>query len=263
MSSRKSRSISRKPIPWTICLDYDGTIFAGHTNGINQTQKPMNLENETWFKTMLAKWQNDGHYVAIVTRGVRDNMADYITGINIDCIKVEPTTEITDNKKLYIYGADDYNDMRLRSDIWADRKVEIVGKFIKAVGEFIKADGGGDERMVFADDTTINVEAMRKAYPHDNIVNAGKNGDYKAMFRKVDDIVDLTTNKDAFYVQMDAEIKTRTDEQRWDTIKKVGKACVGAACLASAYYLSQKTQDGGKSKRQRKQTKKRRRKTKN
>ena len=215
----------------------------------------MNLENETWFKTMLAKWQNDGHYVAIVTRGVRDNMADYITRINIDCVKVEPKTEITDNKKLYIYGANDCADMR-DAIMWSKRKVEIVGEFINAVG-------GSDKRMVFADDTMINLDAMRKTYPPNNIVDAGKKGDYRAMFREVDDIVDPTTNKDAFYGQMDAEIKTRTDEQRWGTIKKVGKACVGAACLASAYYLSQKTQDGGKSKRQRKQTKKRRRKTKN
>ena len=93
----------------------------------------MNLENETWFKTMLAKWQNDGHYVAIVTRGVRDNMADYITRINIDCVKVEPKTEITDNKKLYIYGANDYNDMK-DPTMWSKRKVEIVGEFINAVG---------------------------------------------------------------------------------------------------------------------------------
>ena len=263
MSSRRSRSRSRSrsrksPEPWTICLDYDGTIFEGHTNGTNQKNNPMNLENEIWFKSMLKKWQGDGHYVAIITRGVRDNMADYITRINIDCIKVEPTTEITDNKKLYIYGADDYDDMR-DATTWSKRKVNIVGKFIKAVG-------GIDERMVFADDTMINIEAMRVVYSHDNIVNAGKNGDYKAMFREVDDIVDLTTNKDAFYGQMDAEIKTRTDEQRWSTIKKASVACVGAAC---AYYLSQKTQEVGgvKSKRNRKhkskQTKKHRRNKKN
>ena len=167
----------------------------------------MNLENEIWFKTMLTKWQNDGHYVAIVTRGVRDNMADYITGINIDCVKVEAKTAINDHNKLYIYGADDYDDMIRRSNIWAGRKVELVGEFVNAVG-------GSYERMVFADDTMINLAAMRKAYPHDNIVNAGEKGDYKAMFHEVDDIVDPTANKDAFYEQMNAEIKTRADEQR-------------------------------------------------
>ena len=217
--------MSRKQ--WTICLDYDGTIFEGHTSGLNQKQKPMNLENETWFKTMLAKWQNDGHYVAIVTRGVRDNMADYITKINIDCVKVEPKTEITDNKKLYIYGADDYSDMR-DAIMWSKRKVEIVGEFIEAVG-------GSDERMVFADDTMINVEAMWKTYPPKNIVNAGKKGDYKAMFREVDDIVDP---KDAFNASIEYEEK---DKKRRDTI----------------------TQDSVKSKRNRKhkskQTKKHRR----
>ena len=31
---------------------------------------------------------------------------------------------------------------------------------------------------------------MRKTYPPKNIVNAGKKSDYKAMFRKVDDITD-------------------------------------------------------------------------
>ena len=172
---------------WTICLDYDGTIFEGHTNGTDQKQKPMNSENETWFKTMLAKWQNDGHYVAIVTRGVRDNMADYITGINIDCVNVNPETVINDNKKLYIYGADNHNDMR-DPIMWSKRKVDIVGEFINAVG-------GSDKRMVFADDTMINLAAMRKAYPHDNIVDAGKKGDYRAMFREVDDIVDQSPPK--------------------------------------------------------------------
>ena len=189
---------------WTICLDYDGTIFAGHTSGLNQKQKPMNLENEIWFKSMLKKWQDDGHYVAIVTRGVRDNMADYITGINIDCIKVEPTTEITDNKKLYIYGAEDYSDMR-DAIMWSKRKVEIVGEFIKAVG-------GSDERMVFADDTMINVKAMQNEYPLAKIVDAGKKGDYKAMFRKVDDIIDKSTpkeKKDVFFLKLNTKCKQK------------------------------------------------------
>lgn len=189
---------------WTICLDYDGTIFEGHTNGLNQKQKPMNSENEMWFKSMLEKWQNAGHYVAIVTRGVRDNMADYIAGIKIDCVNVSPETEITDNKKLYIYGADDYNDMR-DATMWSKRKVDIVGEFIKAVG-------GSDERMVFADDTMINLDAMRKAYPHDNIVNAGKKGDYKAMFREVDDIVDKSTPKekrDGFFLKLQTKCKQK------------------------------------------------------
>ena len=193
----------------------------------------MNLENKIWFITMLKKWQKDGHYVAIVTRGVRECMTKYITSINIDCVNVSQlNNDITDNTKLYIYGADDYNDMR-DATMWSKRKVDIVGEFIKAVG-------GSDERMVFADDTMINIEAMRKTYPPNNIVDAGKKGDYKTMFRNVDDIVDPNTDKDALYASMEDEINPKKDEKRWGTIKKVGAACVGAACL---YYLSHK---GGK-----------------
>jgi len=131
----------------------------------------MNSENVCWFKAMLRKWMDSGHYVAIITRGMRDGMDTYLKSIGIDCIAVDDLVEnnFDNNKKLYIYGAKNKEDInpivysqedtdywRLRdNEEWAEKKVKLVGKFIAATN-------GIPEQMCFADDTRMNIEKMKK-----------------------------------------------------------------------------------------------------
>lgn len=240
---------------WRICLDYDGTIFAGHTSGVKHIEKPMSPENLCWFSAMLRKWMERGHYVAIITRGSRIELERYLKYIKIDCMEIDNDTleyELINENILYIYGAETEEEIKLGKEHWAEKKVELVGKFIAATN-------GNPERMVFADDTELNVEKMAKTYNPDNCIQAN-DGDYKKTFRDVDDVFDKSKYKEDFFRDLNSNCYD------W---KKIASRCIGAAnsiaAINSIIALNAKRNRATKRKRQSNpnQTKKRRRRAKN
>ena len=262
MSSR-IRSRSKDDGKWRICLDYDGTVFDGHTGGVNQDKTPMSSENACWFSAMLRKWMESGHYVAIVTRGTRDGLVRYLNEIQINCVEIDDSlkTNITNEQIVYVYGAtrdidinpnasyqENTNFWRHRdTEHWAQKKVQLVNNFIEATN-------GNPERMVFADDTKLNVTEMKKTYNRDNCIHATY-GDYKKTFREVDDRVDMSEGKDRFFAELNHNC------YNW---KRLAVKCIGAACgIAAIAAMKTSGYFGGKTKQKRKRSKKHTRKTKN
>lgn len=258
-----SRSRKGHDGKWRICLDYDGTVFEGHTGGVNQRENPMSPENACWFSAMLRKWMESGHYVAIITRGTRDGLVRYLSEMQINCMGIDDSleTHITNEQLLYIYGAK--RDVDINPNVshqentgywrqkdtehWAQKKVQLVNKFIEATN-------GNPERIVFADDTKLNVTEMKKTYNPENCIHATY-GEYKKTFREVDDIVDTSEAKSAFFKGLNNNC------YNW---KRLAVKCIGAACgIATIATMKASGYFGGKTKQKRKRSKKQTRRTKN
>lgn len=194
---------------WRICLDYDGTINA---NGV----QPMSPENLCWFGAMLRKWMERGHYVAIITSGKRADLEMYLRFIiKIDCTEIDDYMleyDLINENILYIYGAGTEEESKLGEEYWAEKKVELVGKFIASTH-------GNPERMAFADNTELNIEKMKKTYNPDNCVQANY-GDYTKTFREVDDVLDNSKYKEDFFRELHSNC------YNW---KKIVSRCVGVA----------------------------------
>lgn len=123
-----------------LALDFDLTITDIHTRGhIKQTQLYWHSSDNLYLLTnCLCKFKNSGWLIYIVSRGIKEDIVQYLTKLNI--------IELFDG----IYGASNYTHFAENAITWSRYKTEYLDIIISI-------NNTKKENLYFIDDTEENI----------------------------------------------------------------------------------------------------------
>lgn len=162
-----------------ILLDFDNTATEHHSGGVlYDAGHPMGEANRDTFKRVVSDWISQGHDVAILTRGIDTKISIYFTTIlNMSHI-------MNDHRPGYIsIYAPDEKTFREDHDAlwWATMKVTFAASFLQVANV-------SPNDAIFVDDTAVNVQTMKRAYPSMKCLHA-EAGEYVQTFSVLNFII--------------------------------------------------------------------------
>jgi hypothetical protein len=162
-----------------IFVDFDMTIAEGHSGGYAMHHDPMDDENKEFIKQKISLWISEGHNVIIVTRGIDSHIDMYLTKI----LKIDHTMNSFRKGILAVYAP---TEETFSNPANGTTKFSIIKT--EYVDDFLKKSKTESKNSIFMDDTTLNVDQMKKKFPEMECVYAVP-GDYNDNVSKIDTIL--------------------------------------------------------------------------
>lgn len=168
-----------------ILLDFDGTCSGGHSKGRNFNDTcPMDKENQILFVDSVNAWLNEGHNVAIVTRGIGTKIGPYFTNI----LGVPFIANKWQQGIVSIFAPDeDTFNAHPDTDFWAREKTIYVR-------QFFELSNSRTRPTIFMDDTIQNVLEMQSAFTDMFCVHVKPFGNYQFTLKTVNDYIKVSEN---------------------------------------------------------------------
>ena len=157
-----------------IFVDFDYTITEKHSGGKAMDKDPMPPDNKTFIKDKISEWLTKGHNVIIVTRGIDQQIDEYLTRK----LNLPPVMKSFIKGQLSVYAPDIATFRANDGDKFAIIKTQNVD-------DFLKKSNTEPKNSIFMDDTKLNVTAMGKKFPGMTCIVATR-GKYKDTISKID-----------------------------------------------------------------------------
>jgi len=162
-----------------IFVDFDMTIAEGHSGGYAMIHDPMDDENKEFIKQKISHWISEGHNVIIVTRGIDSHIDMYLTKI----LEIDHTMNSFRKGILSVYAP---TEEIFSNPANGTTKFSIIKT--EYVDDFLKKSKTESKNSIFMDDTSLNVDQMKKKFPEMECVYAVP-GDYNDNVSKIDTIL--------------------------------------------------------------------------